>query len=60
LWTTTSLRRLDASLAKLMPVVRRELERLRANAENVRPAFEEIPRRAWAVDLDYDRYLQRS
>ena len=43
-----------------MPAVRRELERLRANAEKVRPAFEEIQRRAWAADLDYDRYLQRS
>jgi cytosine/adenosine deaminase-related metal-dependent hydrolase len=52
--------RLDGSLAKLMPAVRRELERLRANAEKVRPAFEEIQRRAWAADFDYDRYLQRS
>jgi 5-methylthioadenosine/S-adenosylhomocysteine deaminase len=52
--------RLDGSLAKLMPVVRRELERLRVNAEKVRPAFEEIQRRAWAADLDYNRYLQRS
>jgi len=52
--------RLDGSLAKPMPVVRRELERLRTNAEKVRPAFEEIQRRAWAADLDYNRYLQRS
>ena len=46
--------------ALLMPVVRRELERLRANAEKVRPACEKIQRRAWAADLDYNRYLQRS
>lgn len=52
--------RLDATVAKLMPEVRRDLEKLRANAEKVGPAFAEIQRRAWSAKFDYDRYLQRS
>lgn len=52
--------RLDATLAGMMPAVRGELERLRANAEKVHPAFLEIQRRAWSTDLNYDRWLQRS
>lgn len=48
---------LDAWLVKLMPGVSREIERLRINAERVRPAFLEIQRRAWSTDLGYDRFL---
>ena len=51
---------LDATLAELMPAVTRELERLRAQADKVRPAFEEIQRRAWSAELGYSRYLQRN
>jgi cytosine/adenosine deaminase-related metal-dependent hydrolase len=52
--------RLDADLAKLMPVVKRELDRLRAESEKVMPMFAEIQRRAWDTDVGFDRYLQRS
>ena len=51
---------LDTTLVELMPTVRMELERLRANAEKIAPAFAEIQRRAWSVNLNYNRYLERS
>jgi len=51
---------LDATLAKLMPEVKKELERLKANAEKIAPAFAEIQRRTWNADMNYNRYLERS
>jgi cytosine/adenosine deaminase-related metal-dependent hydrolase len=51
---------LDATVATLMPGVRRELDRLRAGADKVDPAFREIQRRAWEADVGYSRYLERN
>jgi len=52
--------RLDATLARLMPEVRRQLESMLTKTASVGPAFDEIHRRAWSIDIGYDRYLQRN
>jgi 5-methylthioadenosine/S-adenosylhomocysteine deaminase len=52
--------RIAAELTELMPEVRLELERLNKAAENVRPAFQEIQRRAWTAELGFNRFLERS
>lgn len=51
---------LDSSLGKLMPAVKLELERLKRQAEKVKPVFDEIQRRAWSTDLGYSRYLENN
>ena len=51
---------LSADLAKMMPAVKRELDRLRAESEKVLPIVAEIQRRVWSTDVGFDRFLQRN
>jgi 5-methylthioadenosine/S-adenosylhomocysteine deaminase len=52
--------RLASALSGIMPTVTRDLARLKADAEKVRPHLTEMYRRSWESDLPHDRYLRRS
>jgi 5-methylthioadenosine/S-adenosylhomocysteine deaminase len=56
---TIDEQQLIRDVATIMPGVRTTLATLLDNAEKLRPSFEAIQKKAFGIDLGYDRYLSR-